>query len=107
MITVTNLETKEKIRFEFWASMAHPIIKTEYEILNAFYCFVGDAVSGSYDFEEFCSELGYNIDSRQAEKIYKKCIKQNDKLSKIYDGNIYDLINELQEVAGWKSCYSF
>ncbi len=99
MITVTNLETKEKIRFEFWASIAHPMLKTEHDILNAFYCFVSDAISGNYSFDEFCSEFGYDTDSRQAEKIYRKCIKQYDRLSKIFDGDIYDFANELQEVA--------
>ncbi len=99
MITVTNLETKQKIRFEFWASIAHPMLKTEHDILNAFYCFVSDAISGNYSFEEFCSDFGYDTDNRQAEKIYRKCIKQYDRLSKIYDGDIYDLANELQEVA--------
>lgn len=100
MITVTNTETGEKARFEFWASIANPILNKEYDILNAFYCFVSDAVSGSESFEEFCSNFGYDSDSRAAEKIYRKCKKQLEKLQKIYDGNIYDLANELSEVAG-------
>jgi len=99
MITVTNTETDQKITFEFWASNAHPVLNTEYDILNAFYCFVSDAIAGSYTFEEFCNEFGYDSDSRQAEKIYRKCKKQLEKLKKIYDGDIYELINELQKVA--------
>jgi len=100
MVTVTNTETSNKITFEFWASMTHPELNREYDILNAFYCFVTDAISGSYSFENFCSEFGYDTDSRTAEKIYRKCKKQLEKLNKIYDGDIYDLSNELQEVAG-------
>lgn len=99
MITVTNTETDQKITFEFWASIANPELKTEYDMLNAFYCFVSDAIAGSYAFKEFCSEFGYNNDSRQAEKIYRKCKKQLEKLKKIYDGNIYELANKLQKVA--------
>ena len=99
MITVTNTETDQKITFEFWASIANPELKTEYDILNAFYCFVSDAIAGSYNFKEFCNEFGYNNDSRQAEKIYRKCKKQLEKLKKIYDGDIYELANELQKVA--------
>jgi len=68
MITVTNVETGEKARFEFWASIAQPILEKEYNILNAFYCFVSDAVSGSESFEDFCSNFGYDTDSRTAEK---------------------------------------
>jgi|LSQX01.3.fsa_nt_gb hypothetical protein len=101
MVTVTNIETGQKITFEFWASIANPELKTEYDLLNAFYCFVSDAIAGSYTFEEFCSEFGYNndSDSRQAEKIYRKCKKQLEKLKKIYDGDIYELANKLQKVA--------
>lgn len=100
MVTVINKETAQKITFEFWASIANPVLNREYDILNAFYCFVSDAVSGSESFEEFCSNMGYDLDSRTAEKIYRKCKKQLEKLNKIYDGDIYDLVNELQEVAG-------
>lgn len=100
MITVTNTETKEKITFEFWASNARPKLNREYDILNAFYCFVSDAVGGSESFEYFCSEFGYDTDSRKAEKIYRKCKKQLEKLNKIYDGDIYDLVNNLSEIAG-------
>jgi len=69
MVTVTNTETGEKARFEFWASIVNPVLNKEYDILNAFYCFVNDAVSGSESFENFCGELGYDSDSRTAEKI--------------------------------------
>lgn len=100
MVTIKNIETEQKITFEFWASIAHPVLNKEYDILNAFYCFVSDAVSGSESFENFCSELGYDSDSRTAEKIYRKCKKQLEKLNRIYDGDIYDLVNELQDVAG-------
>ncbi len=36
-----------------------------------------------YDFSEFCGSLGYDEDSREAERIYKACGKEYDKLSKI------------------------
>jgi hypothetical protein len=95
MVKVTNRDTQQSITFEFWASISNPKLKTEYDILNAFHCFVSDTIAGSYTFEEFCSEFGYNSDSRQAEKIYRKCKKQLEKLKKIYDGDIYELENEL------------
>lgn len=100
MVKVTNTETKQSITFEFWASINNPILNREYDILNAFYCFVSDAISGDYSFEEFCSEFGYDEDSRTAEKTWKSCQKQADKLSKIFDGDLYELANELQEIAG-------
>ena len=100
IITVTNTETKQKVSFEFWGSIANPEIKTEKELLYAFYCFVEDALSGKMDFSEFCSEFGYDTDSRKAEKTWKACKRSTVKFERLYTGDIYDFINKLQEVAG-------
>jgi hypothetical protein len=107
MVKVTNTETQQSITFEFWASIAEPELKKEYDILNAFYCFVSDALAGNDSFEDFCGNFGYDTDSRKAEKIHRKCKKSYEKLLKLYDGNIdyklrsiYNLANELSEIAG-------
>lgn len=104
MIKVTNLDTKQSCTFEFWASISNPEIKTEYDLLNAFYCFVSDAVSAEESFENFCGDFGYEAYNerytgynKESMKIYKACVKSNEKLQKIYDGDIYDLVNELSE----------
>lgn len=100
LVVVTNKENNLKVTFDFWCSIAHPTMEKEYDVLNAFYCFVNDAISGSYNFEEFCGEFGYDTDSRKAEKIWKACQESLEELQRIYDGDIYDLVNELQEIAG-------
>lgn len=97
MVKVINTDTKQSITFEFWCSIAQPQFKDETSVLNALYCFVSDATCGYESFEEFCNNLGYNPDSKANEKIYKACKKSLTKLQKIYDGNIYDLANELNE----------
>lgn len=99
-LTVTNTDNKKSTRFDFWMSISNPKIKTEYDALNAFYCFVSDAVSGKESFDNFCSELGYDEDSRTAERTFKACKRSLEKLERIYDGDLYDLANELQEIAG-------
>ena len=99
-VTVTNKEHNLKTSFDFWASIARPNMETEYDILNAFYCFISDAISGYMTFSEFCGEFGYDEDSRSAEKTWKACKRASDKLKRIYDGDIYDLSNRLQEIAG-------
>lgn len=43
-------------------------------------CIFGDAQSGISTFNEFCSEFGYDTDSRRAYKIHKACVKTLDKL---------------------------
>lgn len=97
LVTVTNNDTKQRCTFEFWASIAKPELETDYDVLNAFNCFVGDAVSGEMDFEEFCGEFGYDTDSRTAEKTWKACKRSTAKLERVYDGDVYDLANELGE----------
>lgn len=63
----------------------------------ALYCFIGDAVAGDMIFSDFCSEFGYDEDSQTAFNTYMECQKAFKKLKSIYDGDIYDLSNSLQE----------
>lgn len=99
-ITVRNTDTGRKTSFDFWASIANPELETEYDILNAFRCFLEDACSGSESFEDFCSEYGYDTDSRKAEKVWKACKRAAVKFSRIApDTDIYDLINSMEEYA--------
>ena len=103
MVKVTNTEIKQSVTFEFWNSISKGEITEEQEVLSAFYCFVSDSLAGMEIFENFCSEFGYDTDSRSAEKTWKKCQKQYQKFTKVFDienNNIYDFINELQEIAG-------
>lgn len=96
-VSVYNTVTQQRTRFYFWASIAQPTIETENDLLNAFYCFVTDAIAGMDDFNEFCSNFGYDTDSRQAEKTWKSCKRSAKKLERISDVDIYDLANELSE----------
>ena len=98
MVKITNTETKMSTSFEFWASIAKPEITEEAEVLNAFECFISDAISGENDYKEFCWELGYEEDSRKARSTWRACQRACNKLKRIYDKDIYDLANELQEV---------
>lgn len=94
------MQTKEKISFDFWASIVHPQITTEYELLNAFYCFVSDVAAGMMEFEDFCYEFGYDKYLKSTERVWKACRKATNDLYSIYRGDVYDLVNELAEIAG-------
>lgn len=98
-VTVKNTETGAKTSFDFWASIAQPKME-ENDLLHCFYCLVSEGISGGESFEDFCSELGYDQDSIKAKKTWKACGKMAEKLGKIYDGDVYDLVNELNEIAG-------
>lgn len=43
------------------------------ELLEVLDCLVSDASSANGSFEDFCSELGWDTDSRKAERTYRAC----------------------------------
>lgn len=43
-------------------------------------------------FEEFCSEFGYDEDSRKAEKTYLSCLKQSKKLKTVFSEDCIDYL---------------
>lgn len=52
------------------------------DLLYSFLCCVGSEIYCPILFEDFCLEFGYDEDSRQAEKIHKKCLEFKGKLLK-------------------------
>lgn len=103
-ICLTNKDTKKRVYFNFYGSTADynngKAYIEEREFPFLLYCFVSDARSGLESFDDFCSEFGYDTDSRSAEKIHKLCTKSADKAYKLgieTDQQFCDLINELNE----------
>jgi hypothetical protein len=101
-VTIKNLENGKRTSFDFWGSIKNPRLESDYDLLNAFYCFVSDAISGLESFENFCGEFGYDTDSRKAEKTYKLCKRayvKFERVSGFSDDEMYNFINELSEIA--------
>jgi len=61
-----------KMKPEKWIAMSEPVAP---ELDNVLDCLRSDSEcwENSRNFEDFCSELGYDTDSRKAESIYKAC----------------------------------
>lgn len=53
-------------------------------------CLASDA-NVNPDFEDFCSEFGYNTDSRKAEKIHRSCLSIAKRLDKFLPGGVDSL----------------
>lgn len=70
------------------------------DLKNAFENFLSDATYGTMAFEEFCSELGYDGDSKRAEKIWKATKKSYEQAKELgfSDDELYTAVNELNEV---------
>jgi hypothetical protein len=62
---------------------------------SALQCFFSDASSASGSFTDFCSEIGYNEDSRAAYKIYTACRKSAAKVARLTSTDVYALIEAL------------
>ena len=60
-------------------------------------CLKSDFFLAGYDFEDWCSDLGYETDSRRAEKIYKACDRQSRKLEKFLGDDLLDELMETEE----------
>ena len=70
------------------------------DLLNALECIISDAISGTYSFEEFCDEFGYDEDSRSAERIHKACIDTLNRVNTlgISENDLYEIVNDINEV---------
>lgn len=70
------------------------------DLLNALECIISDAIAGTYSFEEFCDEFGYDEDSRSAERIHKACIDTFNRVNTlgISENDLYEIVNDINEV---------
>jgi len=50
-----------------------PAIEREPSAADVLNCICSDTFAGEQTFEEFCSEFGYDPDSRKAERTWKAC----------------------------------
>jgi hypothetical protein len=54
------------------------------DLLEAFECFVSDAAVGAESFHHFCSDFGYDEDSRQAHSTWLACRRSGERLARLY-----------------------
>src|SRR5688572_8674455 len=81
--TVTLRYEVHRLTVPFYKSSGHNGAKPDAaEVLN---CLVSDSLlyENARDFEDFCSELGLDTDSRKAELNYRECGKIAGRLRKL------------------------
>ena len=63
--------------------------------IDIIYCIVSDAqcVQWNGSFEDFCSEFGYDTDSRSAERIYRACEKTHDNIQRLFNSDGFDFLS--------------
>lgn len=83
-VTVRNVATKKSCQFDFWGSKVKPHMDNRDGAVNALDCFAMDSLSvQDHDFRSFCSEFGYDEDSRTAEKVFKGCLRMEEKFERV------------------------
>lgn len=86
---------KGRFVFQFWDSIANSNSgdkPTAYDVLSC----VGAETTGYASFEEFCSEFGYDQDSRKAEQTWKTYDKQSRKLNAFLSEEELEALREIQ-----------
>ena len=63
--------------------------------IDIIYCIVADAqcVQWNNSFEDFCSEFGYDTDSRSAERIYNACEKTYNNIQRLFNSDGFDFLS--------------
>ena len=76
---VTLQYKRRKLTVPFYQGKA---IRKEPTAASVIYCLISDAqsVECAKDFEDWASSLGYDADSRKAEKTYKACVKNQQNI---------------------------
>lgn len=83
---------------DFWCGSLHPV-PTAFDVM---YCLTSDATYADYSYEEWAEELGYNVDSREADKTYKECIAQTKRFKKFMLESFEDVIYlDEDELKAW------
>ena len=94
---LSNKEGK-KYAFDFWGSIkdkendfrGFSKTPTAYDVLACL-----DTYSDGYTFEDFCSNFGYDDDSKIAEKTYKAVQYQTEKLKEVLTTEAQEALNEI------------
>lgn len=84
---VTLRRGKKSVQFYFTKGSAHKGVPPDArETLG---CVASESQSAHYKFEEWCSEFGYDTDSRKAEKTFKQVKEQAAKLRRFLGDGLY------------------
>lgn len=84
---VTIANRGKRISFKFGDSIVNTREHKPLDDYSVLACVKGDYFSTKEyypTFEDFADSFGYDKDSRQAEKVYKQCLKQAEKLHRVF-----------------------
>ncbi len=83
---------KRSLTVDFFTGSAHRDAPNAADVLS---CLCSDVSCGEESFEDFCSSLGYDSDSRKAEKTWKACSRMAPKVRKFL-GEHFDEVSSAE-----------
>jgi hypothetical protein len=91
---------KDRARMTTYFSMGRGHSGREPTADQVLECLVSDAssIDNARGFDDWCSEYGYDTDSRKAEKTYAACKRATDKLRAFLGGDAYETLMDLETV---------
>jgi len=96
-VSVMNCKTRKRFSFDFWGSIVDPNAEDGDGAISAISCYASDGMAfrSSINLTDFCYNLGYDTNSRKAEKIYKACERADKRLSRVF-GDDYGFLIDLE-----------
>ena len=73
--------------------MGSALKESDLTINAVMHSLLSDEIRGM-DFEDFCSDFGYDSDSIKAKKIYNACVKNTDKLYRVFTNDELESMRE-------------
>lgn len=90
---ITMKNSNGRYSFDFFQSVAATQkgeAPNEYDVIACLEWFTPES------FEDFCSEFGYDTDSRQAEKTWKACLVMTRNLHKLFTADQIELLSQIR-----------
>lgn len=78
--------------FYFWGSAAEYWEGGESSPGSMIGTWITDRQYGELDFEEFCSDLGYDTDSISAMRTWKACVRVMNKIDRMFSGRVFEAL---------------
>lgn len=80
---------RRQMTTDYWMGSA---LTDDPECNEVMHSLIGDAQAGDQSFGDFCADLGYDTDSRRAERIYKGCQRIGTQLSALFGADFFEAL---------------
>lgn len=81
---------RRRVSFDFWQGSG---ISHDPECSGVMECLISDARMGAETFHDFCADLGYDEDSRNAERTWKACQQIGNQLVRLFGADYAEALD--------------